>query len=342
MINMGQLQPWDSQTSKTPPSALGQYGGSGMQITNPYGQNYGSAGALNADPNNRFSSLGGIDPSTLGAGSGGQIGQPGMGLDNNGVLYPGEWGQSANMWQGYGNTKVGTPSSWTTGMNALTPMAQTGQPVSSDPWWTAMQKNTAYNTENAIKNAAEQAGLSGLRWSTPMGRQAQEIAGNFQNQAAQQWADREMAAQEAARQRQLGATSQLYQYGQGQYQMSQDELARQAAAASAMGNLGSQKASFTRGLASDLFNMGNSMYGMQRQEVGDSYGNPYMDYGMDYLSRQQTGLPQTYDQSTMSQILGAAQGAMPYAYDYLSNRNQSNDTSSNINPYWNPSADWTY
>jgi len=319
----------------------------------------------------------------------------GYGLNNSGFLFPDEWSQVGDYWSkilgggdnkldgglvgggvvpnqggtGYGGGgKIQTPSSWTTGMEALTPMAQTGQPVSSDEWWSATQGVTNREIEDAIKNAAEQAGLGGMRWSTPLGYTAQDISGKYMGEATQQWADREMAAQEAAKQRQLEATNQLYQYGQGQYQMDKDALARRQAAAnaaasaaryaeaqrtaqmnnaaSALMGLGGQKAGLGLDVTNAMYNMGTGMQSSQQNAINSSYNNPYMTYANQYLASQPSGQQQTYQPSTASNVLGAVTSAAPWIASAIGGT--SNNTGNYVgsqtqqyNPY-NMSSGWTY
>lgn len=265
----------------------------------------------------------------------------GYGLDNSGFMYPSEWGQVGDYWSnilsgggagggGGGGGQINTPSAWTTGLESLNQMVGTGQPVSSDAWWGATQDVTNRNIQDAIKNAAEQAGLGGLRWSTPLGYTAQDLSGKYMGEASQQWADREMAAQEAARQRMLEATGQLYQYGQGQYQMDKDALARRAAAAARgtgqmnmaanqLMSLGGQKADLGLDVISKMFGMGTGMQDAQQQAINASYNNPYMNMAQGYLS---SATPQTYQPSWGSQLLGAAGEAAPFIGDAIFGQNE--------------------
>lgn len=329
MIDMNQLQPWATTQQNQP----NPYGDSLMAPDsggyNPYGNDYNWQDQMN--------------PGGLGTDAGGQYGpaeNTGYGLDNSGFLFPSEWNTGTAMYNAYGSAQVPTPSSWQTGMNALTPMAQTGQPVSSGDWWKTTQDVTNRSIQDAIKNASEQAGLGGMRWSTPLGYTAQDIAGKYQGEAAQQWADREMAAQEAARQRQLAATGQLYNYGQGQYQMTQDQLARQAAAAANAIGMGTKKANMAMDVAQMMYGMGGGMQGSQQNAINNSYNNPYANMAQGYLGQQMAGMPQTYDPSLGSDILGIAGAAGQY---YLNNQNQGGGAgATDINPYWNPSSSWTW
>lgn len=267
----------------------------------------------------------------------------GYGMDGMGFLFPSEWGQAGDYYSGIlsgtgagvgggGGGRINTPSAWTTGLESLTPMSQTGMPTSSDAWWNATQDVTNRSINEAIANAAEQAGLGGMRWSTPLGYTAQDISGKYMGEATQQWADRQMAAEEAARQRMLEATGQLYQYGQGQYQMDKDAAARRAAAgargtaqmnqaAQMLMGLGGQKAGLGLDVISKMFGMGGSMQDAQQQAINASYNNPYMNMAQGYLQAQNP-VPQTYQPGAGSQIAGAFGAMMPYAYDYY-NQNKN-------------------
>ncbi len=274
---------------------------------------------------------------------------------------------------GGGGGRIQTPSAWTTGLETLNPMAQTGMPVSADEWWGATQAVTDQKTKEAIQNAAEQAGLGGMRWSTPLGYTAQDLAGQYQNEANQSWADRLMQSEEAARQRQLEATGQLFQYGQGQYQMDKDAKARAAAAAAAArgasqweqqfafekqkwaDQMGLQGASNLAGIGSDrsglglnvanaMYNMGTGMQTSQQNAINASYNSPYMNYGQGYLASQPSGQQQTYQPSTGANVMGAL-SAMPWSDIVGGNSGNSGNyvgSSTYYNNPYNMSSNWTY
>ncbi len=349
------------------------------------------------------STTGALPPTNLGYPSQGgtQPMQPqsestGYGLSGSGFLFPDEWKTVGDYWSGIlnpgdakldggligggvvpgqnggrgfgGGGKIQTPEAWTTGLATLNPMAQTGMPTSSDEWWAATQGVTNRSIEDAIKNAAEQAGLGGMRWSTPLGYTAQDISGKYMGEASQQWADREMAAQEAARQRQLEATGQLYQYGQGQYQMDKDALARRAAAANAAASasryadaqrqaqmnmaaqalmgLGGQRAGLGLDVVNAMYGMGTGMQNNQQNSINASYNNPYANMAQGYLSSQPSGQQQTYQPSTGSQIGGMIGAMTPWIADAFSgNSNNSGNyvgSQTQLNNPYNMSSGWTY
>ncbi len=401
MIDMSKVGDWDLGEKKrfVKGSASAAQGLSSPAIGSSIGTVTGGTSSPAASTGSGWQNY--VDPNNF---SGTQLNQSiappttestGYGLDNSGFLFPEEWKTVGDYWNnilnqgdekldgglvgggvvpnqgvggGGGGGRIQTPSSWTTGMEALTPMAQTGQPVSSDEWWATTQGVTNRSIEDAIKNAAEQAGLGGMRWSTPLGYTAQDISGKYMGEAAQQWADREMAAQEAARQRQLEATGQLYQYGQGQYQMDKDALARRQAAAAAAANaaryaeaqktaqmnaaaqalmgIGGQKAELGLDVVNAMYGMGTGMQASQQNAINSSYNNPYMNYANQYLASQPSGQQQTYQPSTASNVLGAVTSAAPWIASALggSSQNTGNYVGSQTQQYnpYNMSSTWSY
>jgi hypothetical protein len=69
-------------------------------------------------------------------------------------------------------------------------MAQTGKPTTAEPWYAAQKKVVERDIMEAIKEANEQAGLAGLRWSTPLARSAQDIAGKYMTQLGADYASK--------------------------------------------------------------------------------------------------------------------------------------------------------
>jgi len=298
MIDMGKLQNWGGAAPRTSVQA---YGGA-------------IPGPVSGPPVNDWNWESQGSPA-----GGGQLPpaqeNAGYGLTGSGFLFPEGWSQSASALGRLGREPIETPSAWTTGLDTLNPMAGTGMPTSSDAWWAATQGTTNRTIEDAIKNAAEQAGLGGMRWSTPLGYTAQDISGKYMGEAAQQWADREMAAQEAARQRQLEATGQLYQYGQGQYQIDKDEFARRRAGAAAAGNLADKQTNLALRVLPMMFGMGNTMQGQEQGSIDASYNNPYARMAQGYLAGQPSGQQQTYQPSFGANMMGALGAAAPFLGD---------------------------
>lgn len=115
-------------------------------------------------------------------------------------LFPGIQGAFLNQLAGSGGAGP-------TAMNTMQNMAATGMPTDVGPAWNAMVAAQQPMLAQQNANILTQFGQEGLRYSTP----AINAEGNFQSQTMAQnfamLAQMQQAAQEAARQRQLSASS---------------------------------------------------------------------------------------------------------------------------------------
>jgi len=173
------------------------------------------------------------------------------------------------------------------------------------------------DTTAAIKQAAEQAGLSGMRWSTPLGQTAQRIAGENMANLGLGFAGQEMGALEAARGRQMGGVDQLYGFGQGTTGLTEAAKNRGMQAAGGLTGLGQQYLNAPQDWAAQMYQMGQGMQGQAQSGLDRYYqdamrgfaeNNPWVGQAMNYF-----GIPtqmgyQQYNPSTMSQIGGVTSG----------------------------------
>jgi hypothetical protein len=160
----------------------------------------------------------------------------------------------------YGSTQM--PEDWNTASNVLSSFANTGNAVDIPEQWaqTTANANEMWNTggmatdtsdaylkakavadrnrEDDIKQAMEQSGLRGNRWSSSALRTAADIGGKYSNELASTYAQQTLAAQEAARQRMLEANNQLYGAGTGYAGLDTDARNRALQATSQLTGLG--------------------------------------------------------------------------------------------------------
>ena len=106
------------------------------------------------------------------------------------------------------------PSQWQTASDTLTGIAQNGNPVNYGGWYNQAKQTAQYDITDAIRQAVEQAGMGGMRWSSALGRTGQDIAGRTMADLAKQWTGMELGAQQQGIQNQLGAAGQLGTLGQ--------------------------------------------------------------------------------------------------------------------------------
>ncbi|MCK7503249.1 MAG: hypothetical protein MZV70_03510 [Desulfobacterales bacterium] len=104
-----------------------------------------------------------------------QYGQQTGGFSN----FPSQWGTASNTLSGFANGQYNTnvPSQWGTATDYASNYLQNGQSASAAPAYQAAKQAAQYDIENAIKQSAEQAGMGGMRYSSPMAASAQRIAG---------------------------------------------------------------------------------------------------------------------------------------------------------------------
>lgn len=182
-------------------------------------------------------------------------------------------------------SQIPMPQEWGEASDFFANMLQTGKPTSSADWYTQAKQQAGYDVENAIKQAAEQAGLSGMRWSTPLGATAQRIGAESAAGLGTQFAQQQMSALEAARARQMQVGVGLQGMGQymTQYPM---QLAGQAA------GLGQQMYGMDQNAISQIFQQFSRMTPEQ---------NPWLQSALGMASIP--GQAQTYQPSWLTQLL---------------------------------------
>ncbi|MFA5380216.1 MAG: hypothetical protein WC455_30925 [Dehalococcoidia bacterium] len=226
------------------------------------------------------------------------------------------------------------PAQWQTASDVLNSFAQTGNPVDIPNQWGAasqgafdMLRNQGqatdtseayrtakqvsdYDTQEAIKQAMEQSGLTGNRWSSGSQRTAADIGGKYASQLGAQYAQQSMSAQEAARARQQEATNQLYNYGTGYAGLDTDARNRALTATGQLGSLGQAMTQYPMELAKLAFNQGTTLQGQDQasydklfQEFmrGTAENNPWLSAAMQLGTGQ--GMQQQYQQGFGSQLM---------------------------------------
>jgi hypothetical protein len=105
------------------------------------------------------------------------------------------------------------PSQWGEASDFWSQMLKTGMPTDVEPWWQAQQQKAGVQIERAGKEAAEQFGLGGMRYSTPLGQQLGRIGAETTAGIMPEYWRMGMGAQEAAKGRQMGAAQNLWGAG---------------------------------------------------------------------------------------------------------------------------------
>jgi len=153
------------------------------------------------------------------------------------------------------------------GFGGLRGIAQTGMPTPQDPWYQQAKGVAQTDIEDAIFQAGEQMGMQGLRWSTPLARQAQEIAGETMAKTGLEWTGRELDAAEAARGRIMQTLPLMQQLGTGQAALSEAAKGRGIQAAGMLPGLGQMMQRAPMDWAKEMMAMSAPYQGMRQAEI---------------------------------------------------------------------------
>ena len=189
------------------------------------------------------------------------------------------------------------PEQWKTASDFWTKMVESGgMPTDIEPWWQAQQEKTRYGIERAGKEAAEQFGLEGMRYSTPLGQQ-------LGRQASEAWA---------------GIAPQYWGMGAG---MQEAAKGRAMTGAGALMGVGSEYGRFPMEVGERMMGLGERYQGMQQRAMYPMMQewqrmqpeqSPWLQYGMQFPYSQFGQQPQMYQQSPFSQMLGAGASVAPW------------------------------
>ncbi len=200
------------------------------------------------------------------------------------------------------------PEEWDWASGIGQQMAESGLPTSQSDWYTQAKGVAQTDIRDAIQQAAEAAGLSGMRWSTPLGRSAQDIAGRRMETFGLESTSRELAAQEAARGRQMQAIPLLQQLGAGRTGLEENAMTRALTAAGQLGGIGQNQFANQLGLAGQAQGLGTTMQGLDQNTINQIYqqwskttpeNNPWLQAALGLSTT--SGMPQQYQQSSGSQ-----------------------------------------
>jgi len=183
------------------------------------------------------------------------------------------------------------PEQWNTASNVFTNFAE-GLPTSTDAWWEAQQAPFERTISDQVKQMAEQMGLGGLRYSTPMTHQIADITGREAGNLYGNLATQQLGLTEAAKDRGMQA-------------------------AGALTGLGQQYLNAPQDWAQRMYGMGAGMTGLGQQGLDRAYQdwmrmtpeyNPYFAQAMGFGGMQSQMTPQQYQPSFLSQLFGALAG----------------------------------
>ena len=223
-----------------------------------------------------------------------------------------QWSRTADLY-GYASTPTANPAAWGTAQNAYNQMVGGGQPVDVTGWWGAQQPVFQTQMSDYAKQAAEQAGMGGTRWSSPLLTNITEQTGRGLQNLTADFAGRQIAADEAARQRMMESMTGLSNLGQGQVGLDQANMARMMQGAGGLAGIGSLQFAAPMQAAQALQQSGNNMFNQQSNMMNQMYTPPWMQGALQASGQSAYGTPQTYQPSFSENMLGIAGQLLPYA-----------------------------
>ena len=267
--------------------------------------------------------------------------------ENWDINYPEQW-NTANDWltnflkedggqaDKIGYTPVAAPGIWGDVTSAIQEMLQGGNAVNTEDIYNTQKAVGMRDLEETAKQMAEQFDVGGLRFSTPLQANITRESGRLSENLAAQQAQAEISAQENARSRMMQAMGLGTAQGSAEggfglanagnqlsadAQNAQNQLStygNQMGAANSLIGLGSNYAQLPLQVAGSMDQLGQSLYGQDAAETSASQMNPWLQYALGLSGQSASGIPQTYQPSTWTQLLGGLGGSLPYLQQILS------------------------
>ena len=189
---------------------------------------------------------------------------------------PAQWGQTQNILQQVLGTQPGMPSPWETASTRLGDLMQTGEPIDTSSVFEMLRPKAERFLEEQGQSLAEKFGMGGMRYSTPFQAELMRETGRVGENMALQEAMANIAAQESAMGRVLGAAGPMYQFGAGMQGMEQQSLDRQTQIANMLWNQGMGEVMYPMQVSAGLSGLGGQMFGQQSQQVQQMLNDPYL------------------------------------------------------------------
>ena len=222
--------------------------------------------------------------------------------------YPQEWDTASNTLSSLAQNggRTADPSQWYDATNVANQMAYNGMPTDVSPWYQSAKQQAQYDISDAIKNANEQSGVSGTRWSSVNNRNAQDIGARAMTTLGTNFAQQTMNSEEAARSRQQQAINQLQSLGASTAGLTENATNRAQSSAEALGGLGNYYAQYPLQVSEQGYNMGQGLQATDQAALDKQYteaqrmlseNNPFFKYLYNMVT--QSGTPTQYQSGCM-------------------------------------------
>ena len=238
-----------------------------------------------------------------------------------GFQYPEQWDWASEVMKNfaYGDpTEI--PWQWNQASEFGQNMMDSGSPVDVSAYKEAMAPVLERQFGDMTRQMLEEFGMGGLRWSTPVQGAISREGSRLMENYGLGLADRDLAAQEAARQRQMQASGLMYGLGGGISGLGESARNRSLQAASGLSGLGAQYLQAPQDWAQQMWGMGQQQQNTMQQALDRAYQDfmrmapeysPWLQQIMGYLGLDSQVSPQQYGQSGLGSMLGGIGSMLP-------------------------------
>ena len=236
--------------------------------------------------------------------------------------YPGEWNLASMIYSMFGlGLPTQVPQEWEWISDWARQFAETGMPTDVSEWWKAEQPLLEQRISDQTKQMYEQAGLTGMEWSSPLGRSIAEMTGRETSNLWAELAEKQLGLTEAAKARQMGAWPMLFGVGQGITGLTEAAKNRAMSAAGGLSGLGQQKVNLPMNVAHGLYSTGMGQTMLSQEDINRQMqeflrlspeASPWLQMLLSLSGGMQTGYaPQMYNPSTWTQLMNAFTSILP-------------------------------
>jgi len=244
-------------------------------------------------------------------------------MQNTGFNFPQQWGWASDILKMFAEgMPTGIPDIWNQLGGYLGDVwGKGGMATDTSDWWKSRQAQIEPDITKRIQQATEQAGLHGLRYSTPLGQQAARIGSEEATRAGTEYARMGMGAQESALGRMMQTLPMMLQLGGGMAGLGESAKDRALQATGQLGQLGQMYANLPMNVANLMAGIGGqqqqaNMAGfspyLQQWQYGLPQNNPWLGMGMNFPYGGFGQMPQMYNPSFLTQMLGAGASVAPW------------------------------
>jgi len=231
-----------------------------------------------------------------------------------GFQYPEQWDWASEV---MGNFAYGDPTQvpwqWSEASQLGQGMMESGMPVDVSAYKEAMAPVLERQFGDMTRQMLEEFGMGGLRWSTPVQGAISREGSRLMENYGLGLADRDLAAQESARQRQMQASNLMYGLGGGISGLGESARNRALQAAGGLSGLGQQYLQAPQDWAQQMWGMGSAQQDDMQLALDKAYQDfmrmapeysPWLSQLMGYVGLQPQVSPQQYGQSGLGSLFG--------------------------------------